>query len=263
LGTCPERGEFNSMANPKIRTLLIDADIFMFKFGFRYQTSIEWGNSIVTVDVDDVRAKRDIDKFILSLLRRTNCADYTLCFTNQINFRYSVFPAYKANRVKNEKPKLLTILKDHMWKNHPCESWKYLEADDLMGVIGTHDPKRYVLATIDKDFESLPVTLFNWDKDKRPRKISKKQANYNFHYQWLKGDPVDGFKGVFGIGDKKARTILDARPQREWSAAVVETYADRCYSWKEIIIQARMARILRCTDYDFKKKKPILWTPNI
>ena len=245
-----------------MKTLLIDADIIMFRFAFRHQTTIEWSEDVVTVECDEEAAIADLNRFILRLLIQCKCVKYSLCFTHTINFRYSIFSEYKAARSKNTPPLLLSILKQYMKDNHPWMEQKYLEADDLMGILATEKPKEYILATIDKDFKTLPVRLFNWDKDKRPKLISKKEADYWFHYQWLIGDTTDGFKGCWRIGDKKARGILDKRKPSEWTTAVVETYADKCYSWKEIITQARMARILRHTDWDFESKEVILWEPN-
>jgi DNA polymerase I len=250
------------MANSKIKTLLIDGDIILFRFAFRHQTEITWCNDITSISLDENRAKQDIDVFIRSLLAKTGCEDYLLCITNEINFRYSVLPTYKQNRSEKKTPELLGILKEYMLNTYPCRSQKYLEADDLMGILGTSVPNKYVLTTIDKDFESLPVTLFNWNKDKKPRTISKLKADKNFHLQWLMGDACDGFHGCRGIGPKKAMKILGERKPNEWSAAVVETYADRCYTWDEILQQARVARILRHEDFDFKKNEVILWSPN-
>ena len=244
------------------KTLLIDADILMFRFAFKHQKEIHWPNGFVTFVTQKTWAKNDIDQFIKDLLVKTSCLDYVLCFTHKLNFRYSVFPSYKSNRADMIPPKLLRTLKKHMKDNHPCHAEPYLEADDYMGILGTEYPHKYVLTTIDKDFKSLPVTLFNWDKDERPQKIEEQDADFNFHYQWLIGDPGDGYKGCCKIGDKKARKILGEREPAEWSAAVVETYADKCYSWEEILQQARMARILRNTDYNFKRKEIILWSPN-
>lgn len=248
---------------PKVKTLLIDADILMFRFAFRHESIIQWSEDVSSEIIDEERAKSDIDAFIFSLLKKCDCLDYVLCFTHQLNFRYSILPSYKLNRKDRIPPKLLTVLKQHMKSKHPWDSQPYLEADDFMGILGTKYPNKYVLTTIDKDFKSLPVTLFNWDKDETPKRISEDEADFWFHYQWLIGDPTDGYKGVYRLGDKKARKILEGRDASEYSRAVVETYADKCYSWNEILQQAQMARILRHTDYNFKKMCPILWTPNV
>lgn len=247
------------------KTLLIDGDILMFKFAFRHQKKITWGNGVETGVLNLERATYDVDEFIDDLKEATRCVDYLVCFTNSINFRYGLFPDYKHNRVNMEPPKLLRELKKHLKENHPWRSEKYLEADDLMGILGTTNPSKYVLATIDKDFESLPVTLYNWNKDRFPHRISLRDADYHFHYQWLKGDTTDGFSGCYLIGDKKARQILDGAKPSEWSTCVVATYATCkkvCYSWEDIVTQARMARILRASDWDSKRKEPILWTPD-
>ena len=42
---------------------------------------------------------------------------------------------------------------------------------------------------------------------------------------------------------------------------VVETYFTKGLTEGDALIQARLARILRHEDYDYKKKEPILWTP--
>ena len=251
------------MATAKIRTLLIDADILMFRFAFRHQSTIDWSHTVSSEILDEDRAKTDLDNFIYDLLRVTNCVDYLLCFTHSVNFRYGLFPAYKANRADMEPPKMLSILKAHMMDNHPHESREGLEADDLMGIMGTMHPDHYVLATIDKDFLSLPVLLYNWNTPKLGvRRVSKRQANHWFHYQWLIGDASDGYGGCWMIGAKKASGILAACKPSQLSAAVVETYSAKCYSWEEIITQARMARILRTEDYDHDKREVILWTPD-
>ena len=45
---------------------------------------------------------------------------------------------------------------------------------------------------------------------------------------------------------------------KEWNT-LVEEYKRNNLTEKDALLQARMARILRNQDYDFKKKKPILW----
>ena len=44
--------------------------------------------------------------------------------------------------------------------------------------------------------------------------------------------------------------------------AVVEAFADKDLSEEEALINARLARILTVDDYDFKKKRPKLWSPS-
>ena len=57
-------------------------------------------------------------------------------------------------------------------------------------------------------------------------------------------------------------TILQQAAEGELWAAVVATYEKAKLSEGDALTQARVARILRASDYDFKRKEPILWQPN-
>jgi len=241
---------------------LIDADIIMYRFAWKHQKKTMWPNGVVTVSTDPSRAINDADRFIGTLVRKTKCQAYRLCFTHKVNFRYSLFPQYKANRADIEPPVLLPILKKHLWDNHPCIDQEWLEADDLMGIHGTRDPNKFILATSDKDFKTLPVSLYLWNEKKpKVKRIDLRTADYWFHFQWLIGDTTDNFKGVYGLGKVTAKKILKGVRHKDFTRIVMEVYADKCYTWKYLITQARMARILRHTDWDEKEKSVILWSP--
>lgn len=242
------------------KILLIDGDIILFKFACRHESKIVWPNGRVSQELDPQRAKWDVDGFVTQLQMQTHCREFKFIFTNKMNFRYKVLPTYKHNRVNSEPPALLKVVKDYIRQTYPWETRDWLEADDLMGIYGTRQPDRYVLATIDKDFLSLPATVFLWNKMDQPQRISQEEADYYFHKQWLMGDRTDGYEGIRGIGPKKAEKILDAAGGA-WTDAVIEAYADKCYSWEAILQQARMARILRHSDYNHVKREVILWTP--
>jgi DNA polymerase-1 len=78
------------------------------------------------------------------------------------------------------------------------------------------------------------------------------------------GDPADGYKGIPGVGLKRAAKILDqaedGEPQEFWSL-IVEAYEARGLTEDDAILNARMARILRWEDYDYDNKEVKLWTP--
>jgi DNA polymerase-1 len=244
-------------------TCLIDADIIMYRFAWKHQKKTEWANGITSITTDEGRAINDADRFIGKIVRVTKCMNYRLCFTHKVNFRYSLMSDYKANRANKPPPELLPILRKHLWDNHPCIDQEWLEADDLMGIMGTRDPKEYILATSDKDFKTLPVLLYLWnDKKPKVKRVDMRTADYWFHFQWLTGDTTDNFKGVKGIGKVKAKEILNSVQHKNFTRIVIETYADKCYSWKELLTQARMARILRCSDWDDRRKEVILWNPS-
>ena len=68
----------------------------------------------------------------------------------------------------------------------------------------------------------------------------------------------DSYKGCPSVGAVTAKKILDKTPTWE---AVVEQFVKKNLTEEDALVQARIARILRAEDYDFKAKKPILWKP--
>lgn len=244
------------------KTLLIDGDIILFKFGFRHQQTTCWPGCEPHTEINETKAKRDIDTFLNTLRMQTHCRDFKFMFTSKKNFRYLELPTYKHNRVNSQPPILIKILKDHIRATFPFETREWLEADDLMGIYGTREPDKYVLATIDKDFLSLPATIFLWNKMKEPVLIDQTEADFNFHMQWLHGDTTDGYHGLKGVGPAKAKKMLvGCECTEEMTEVCLTEYAQHCWSYKDCLAQARMARILRHTDYDQSTKKVILWTP--
>ena len=97
--------------------------------------------------------------------------------------------------------------------------------------------------------------------DNHTELVDEPTADYNFMFQTLVGDLSDGYKGLEKCGAVKAERVLFKvnKTLPEMWKAVVEEYKRNNHTIKEALLQARMARILRSTDYNFKTKKPILW----
>jgi DNA polymerase-1 len=100
--------------------------------------------------------------------------------------------------------------------------------------------------------------------------ITETQADYWHLYQTLIGDATDGYKGCPGIGPKKAERLLDdtdwtSECGQTWSQAmwvkVVEAFVSAGLTEADALRRARLARILRWSDWDSENKQPKLWTP--
>ena len=78
--------------------------------------------------------------------------------------------------------------------------------------------------------------------------------------QTLTGDPADNYKGLQGVGKVNAEKIInkDMTYQEMWQA-VLSAYREKGFTEKDALIQARVARILRHYDYDYKRKSVIYW----
>ena len=109
----------------------------------------------------------------------------------------------------------------------------------------------------DKDMLGRPGQLFRPSTDEL-HEISVEDADRFFLTQVLTGDPTDGYKGLPGVGPKKAEAILGPRPH--WGA-VEQAYIKAGHTKEDALVQARLARILRWSDWDAEKGVPILWEP--
>ena len=61
------------------------------------------------------------------------------------------------------------------------------------------------------------------------------------------------------MGAVKAARVL-ANSKNYWQS-VVETYEENKLTEEDALVQARVAKILKKKDYNFKLKKVILWSP--
>jgi 5'-3' exonuclease len=140
----------------------------------------------------------------------------------------------------------------------------------VLGIISTNPAlfpnTRKIVVSIDKDMLQIPGWLWNPMQDKEPREITKQTADLTFYTQVLTGDTSDGYKGLPGCGPVKAKRILDGvgagvTDVDLWSR-VRDAYLAASLTEEDAIKQARLARILRVDDFNFKTQEPILWNPS-
>lgn len=209
---------------------------------------------------------RDIGKLVSQF--ETNSLVFAV--TTGPNFRNTVDESYKASRKDTRKPMAYSVIKAKLEANFDVRAMPTLEADDVIGILATGTDKETIVCSIDKDMKTVPCTLWN---GKELQKIDKATADYWHLYQALVGDTTDGYPGCPGIGPVKAEKLLNVRetiaegecPQtrqseRMWRA-VTEAFIKAGQTVEDALKQARLARILRTTDWDHKKQEVILWTP--
>ena len=82
-----------------------------------------------------------------------------------------------------------------------------------------------------------------------------------WHYiQTMAGDCTDGYSGISGVGIKRANQLLEDNGC-SWQT-VQDAFIDKGMTVADALMNARLARILQHTDYDFNKQEPILWSPS-
>jgi len=157
-----------------------------------------------------------------------------------------------------------------------------------------------VLVSCDKDFKTIPGRFY-WLTTDQVLTLSEQDADYWHMYQTMIGDTTDGYGGIPGGGEGMAKEFLEnpvfhyqaikvmksgARKGEEvpyWTSCspdvawqdhhftkdvpptlwdcIVSLANKQGMTEEELLVQAQVARICRDTDYDFKSKEVILWTP--
>lgn len=258
-------------------TLLVDSDIVAYRFASAGQQNFKWSNGTASIHLDEFdEVKAQCDQWLQDLQTSLKADEMIICLScpTSEGFRIKVLPTYKGNRANVEKPAYLQPLKDHMKENYKFYERPGLEADDVMGILSTHPTLikgKRIIVSEDKDMKTIPGWLFNPRKHNRPVQIEEGAADHYHLYQTLCGDATDHYKGCPGIGDVKALAILEPfvhetkhdsmfETAEAWKA-VVETFQRKGLTEEDALVQARVARILRASDYNFKEKEVILWQP--
>lgn len=278
--------------------LAIDADYLCFQASAAATRAVEWEDGYITQYGDLNEAKNIFKNSVAALQnRRKNWlyAKAIMCFTDDVNWRKSVLETYKSNR--SGKPIVYKALKAWIMETYFCYERPGLEGDDIMGILSTKpslvDCDHVIICSPDKDFNTIPGEFLWMDikgKDHELKTVTEEEADRWHMLQTLAGDTTDGYGGCPGMGMDTASAFLDEpyvvyqeervlksgprkgevemqwkkRPleagESLWDAIVAlfnKAGLDEAYALQ----QARVARILRASDYDFKNKAPILWEP--
>lgn len=220
---------------------LIDGDIVCF----RCAASAEHENELI--------ARYYVDRLLDQLLQETKADEFEIFLTGPNNFRYDVYPEYKANRDDADDPRYRQYLKDYLISLKATVS-DGCEADDLMGVAQCTADTDTVIVSLDKDMLTIPGMHYSWEiSGGKPEKRWTKPAIWTnqteiealrwFYTQVITGDVTDNIKGIPGRGKAFARDLLTGlETEKEMFDAVREAYDHddsfimnaRCiYIWKK------------------------------
>ena len=210
--------------------ILVDADILLYQACSAAEEETDWGDDVWSLTTDLKEAKAMFQDRLVAIEERLNSHKVTLCISDKVNFRKTVYPNYKSNRKKTRKP---------------------------LG-FATMPPNKAqaIMVSDDKDLKTVPGRLYRPMSDELMT-ITEAEADYNFLLQTLTGDTTDGYPGLKGYGPKTAEKLLGSRPA--WSL-VEQAYIKAGQTREDALVQARLARILRWTDWDAQDHKPILFT---
>ena len=277
-------------------TLIVDADMLAYQATSATMEETEWEPWLWTYTNDLSASRRVFDGSLTRLAEAVDATALALAWSSDTNFRKALYGPYKAGR--GRKPVGYWAFRKEVQDASeviglPCTSWERpgLEGDDVLGVLMTRPANNLgtlVLWSGDKDLKQIPGLHLD-TKGTTPRvlEVTPAQADRVHAIQTLSGDATDGYPGCPGVGTTRAPLIVDAphvlvKVQKEISrgprkgqvedryeeeptddvwACIASYYAAAGLTPEDLLVQAQVARILRFTDYDFKRKEPIPWTP--
>lgn len=256
----------------KKRVVLIDGDVYIFRAALSAEHAVEWTEDLWTLHANMSDAISYFENSISEIKEELEADDVIIALSDKTNFRYSILPTYKSNRKDKRPPLLRARLKEWVQVAYNTYMRPQLEGDDVLGILATSKVivknAEKVVVSIDKDMKTIPCTYYNTDK-KEYKVTTECEADYNHLIQTLTGDAADGYSGCPGVGPKTAEKLLvdmdcynhDNKPFSHWWDVVVKAYGKAGLTEEDALTQARVARICRNSDYDFKRREVIPWTP--
>lgn len=213
------------------------------------------------------------------------------------NWRLDVLDTYKGNRVTKRKPVGYPAYCEKMMEHYPVGvRVDGREGDDTLGILMTNpglvDCDRVIGVSCDKDFNTIPG-LFFWLTPMELVVNTLEDADKWHMRQTLMGDTTDGYGGVPGVGEafegdlmawldnpkfyEPHTKVLSRGPRKgqevtEWVgreptedeplwACMVSLAASKGMSEEDLLVQARVARILRDGEWNDETGEPVLWKP--
>lgn len=242
-------------------SLLIDADWLVHSACAACECDIRWDEWINTLHLEQGDVKDYIAMRLNYWCDLTSDKEVVMCFSDYPTFRHDIHQEYKANRIGKRKPLGLRDIRTWVGENYITRVCSGLEADDVMGLLATGrlvpDP---IIVSIDKDMRTVPGSLLANDQVET---VSPLEANRTWMKQTLTGDTSDNYPGLKGVGPVTAEKILGpACTLPEMWEAVVAAYQKAGLTLMDAVFNARMARILRHGDYDFRTGEVQLWDPD-
>jgi 5'-3' exonuclease len=189
------------------RVLLIDADsIIYFATHFPEDSLMNFPTEEYQLEEAKFRTRNKIQEIQNNVEEWYNIKQTYIFVGGQNNFRYKIFPEYKANRLNSKKSPLLPIIKKYMIEELEAISSEGGEADDYLYDAMILSEGKCVVSSIDKDvfYNSPDVPFYNYrsyeDVLGEFKSISKEESRLAIASQIVIGDSSDGIPGAYKVG---------------------------------------------------------------
>ena len=192
-----------------IELALIDGDIVAYRCAAAYENQ------------DENLARWQTSEMMRRILHETNALDFKCFLSGGRNYRYDIYPEYKANRIDTPKPKHLEALREHLVTDWKALVTDGIEADDALGIEQCKRDGDSVIVSIDKDLLMIPGHHYSfeisgttakgdvWTRAAAWRNVSPLMGLRHFYYQLIMGDRADNVFGYDGKARQKVPQFLE------------------------------------------------------
>lgn len=126
----------------------------------------------------------------------TNSSEIECYIGGSDNFRYAIYPEYKANRTK-DKPHYLEACREMLVTQYGATVVNGMETDDALGIAQTKYDGNSRIVSLDKDLLQIPGLHYNWVKQEM-KLVSPLEGLRAFYKQLILGDKTDNIPGYDG-----------------------------------------------------------------
>lgn len=213
---------------------LIDGDIITYRCAASAEND--------PVEVAILRCANEME----NLLSLEGVSSNQVYLSGESNFRFDIFPEYKANRTQ-PKPRWLQDCREFLVTDYGARVTEGYEADDALGIEATwlrdspFKDDTYIISSDDKDLLQLAGSHYNI-RTQKYLEVSPEEATWMFYYQLLVGDTADNVKGCKGIGKVKANRALEVG-MSEWD--LFEVCRNLYSNDEEMLMNGQLLWILR------------------
>jgi 5'-3' exonuclease len=189
------------------RVLLIDADSIMYTSTyFPEESLLEFPTEEEQLEEAKYRTRTKLQEIQNNVEEWYNIVQTYIFIGGKGNFRYKIFPEYKANRKDVVKSPLLPFIKEYMIEELKAIESHGGEADDYIIDGISECSGNCVVSSIDKDvlYHSPNIPLYDYrgynDVLGEFKSISTNQSRLARATQLVTGDSTDGVPGAKGVG---------------------------------------------------------------
>ena len=186
--------------------LLIDADSLIFASCYCPREDEE----TFYQNLEDVIFKFDesFQKIVNDISEMYNVSKVITFNDSRGNFRKLITPKYKANRIGQQKPPLLSDIHHYVKQTYNSVSGCGVETDDMVARYWKELSDKFgrdnvMIVSIDKDYLQFPAKIYRYNR-KEILDLSEFDALKNFYTQMIVGDTADNINYLKGLGIKAA-----------------------------------------------------------